>query len=1283
MEMQEGTAKEIVLSFFEQYLIRSDLEGTLACLTEDIQWVGTGRAELVQGKEEAERVLREEFALDQENYRFEPLSCREQPITETSSAVMLTARVERGSVRLEIRVTAACVETPGGWRIASIHASTPDRDQAEGEYFPAEGDGGNRVEFERIVGAKALDLLGKSIPGGMMGGYLEPKFPLYFVNERMLCHLGFTYDEFVRAIDGYVINCMHPDDRAEVIRAVREAFKADREYEISYRMLKKDGSYIWVSDMGKKGLAEDGRAVCISVIRDISEELERKNRLEEETAEKERQSVRYEQLFQSVLCGIVQYRLDADKNVTFLSANREAIRIFGYEPEEFWAKTDWKLPLLVAEEDRELVASFSKDMRAPGDKKAYEYRLRKKDGSSCWIIGSAEIVLDGEGKPAIQSVFLDIDDRKRTEQRNRRLSDQVEASNEILHLALEHTTTCEFYCYPQKGLCLMPERLCGIYHTGRSYEGMPESFAQECVAAEYRQEFCGMYEKLRQGERTSSLEFRMQNGLWCRMTLSAASSTEYGSPVAAIGILEDITRQKEMEMELVEARSKDSLTGLYNKETGIRMVQECLVHKAPSETCGLMLFDMDDFGDINREEGNAFADAVLQEVAAILVAETGNDGIAVRLGGDEFMLFIHNCPKARATILGPRIAEQVQNIFRQPEGSVRVSVSVGMCVTEVVEEYQALYRCAESTLKYVKDHGKGQAACYLDTSNEVGVFLTQLYTEEHPVNAIDSSSQQKDEDLVSFALDLLGRSKKLDDAVYLLLSRIGKSFRLDRVTILEADREFLSFKYTYQWARQRSEFQTVREVYVTEEEFGSIERLYDADGLSDTPAVPGIKTGPSCLHAGIWDGGQFVGIMSFEIMKEGCDWSPELRKLLKELVQIIPSFLMKARADAASQAKTDFLSRMSHEIRTPMNAISGMTTIAKSVLEDREKTLDCLEKIESANAYLLDLINDILDMSRIESGKLELNQEKINISLLLEQLEALMKPQALQKGQDLVFEKDFDSGLTVRGDSLRLNQVMINIIGNAVKFTGEGGRVTVRVEQKKEGSRTWLRFSVKDTGIGIEPAALKRIFNAFEQADKSTASSHGGTGLGLAISCHLVQMMGGSLEVESRVGQGSEFYFALPFDQVFEKQPPMQKKEGKKRTDSNFQGKRILLVEDNDLNREVAQAILEMHGFLVDCAADGKQALECFTDKEPGHYDVILMDIRMPVMDGLEATRRIRTKGRPDSRTVPIIALTANVFDEDSKKSIESGMNGHLSKPIQVERLIEVLKECLSEPAGQ
>ena len=1276
--IRTGEAVKTVRGFFDAYFSQRDMEQALAYLKDDIQWISTDSTELLCGRKEAEKALAKEFAQAPEAWRIVYGKIVEKNFSEDSAAVFLTAVVypKPGAAEMfGMRVSALCVKEDDICRIAAIHASTANRMQDDDGFFPSASL--DRSDLEKQMSSMVLDIIGQNIPGGMLGRYLGSGHPLYYVNDFMLEHLGYTYEEFEAATKGNIITVVHHDDQARVIQMIAEAVEQGRNFEIQYRIRRKDGQYIWVNDIGKKGLAVDGRDVSMSVIRDISLEVASQQQLKKQAQEQSALALQYDNLFQSVLCGIVQYQLDGQQ-VAFKKANREAIRIFGYEPTAFWAKDDWQLAQLIAPEDRERIFSELCALKKAGDKSGYEYRLLQKDGIPCWIIGSAEIIEDQSGEKVIQSVFLDIDDRKKAEISNLRLTKQVEASNELFHLALEHTTTCEFYYSPQSRTCINPERICAYYHCQERYEQMPGSFARDNVVEADWPAFCSMYEAIHQGERTAACEFRMkEGGSWCRGTLSVILGDEEGNAQFVIGIVEDITRQKEMEEALLEARSRDSLTGLYNKESGLRLVQEHLAYRAPEEHCVMMLLDMDNFKDINQKEGKVFADAILQEVADLLRTETGTNTIQIRLGGDEFMLFFKHCNKAQATMIGPRLAHLTRGIFANSKKDIQVSVSIGMCSTEVTGDYNALYRCTESTLKYIKENDKGQAACYLDTSNELGVFLTQLYTEEHMVNAIDRVDEQRNKDIVSFALDLLGKSKNLDDAVFLLLSRVGKIYHFDRVSILEADRAFLSYHFSYQWARNRSDLQLGRDFYASEKEFADRADMYDEEGLCTSDLWGSNSHMGSCLHAAIWNYGEYAGLLSFEIDQEGHQWSREERDLLKELVKIVPSFIMKSKADAVSQAKTDFLSRMSHEIRTPMNAISGMTTIAKSVLDDHSKALDCLEKIESANTYLLGLINDILDMSRIESGKMELNYEAVDIEQLLASLDSLLLPQAIEKALELYFENGYQSKRPLWADGLRLNQVMINIIGNALKFT-EKGRITVRVEELECEPRAVLRFSVRDTGVGIEPAAMTRIFNAFEQADKSTASQHGGTGLGLSISSRLVQMMGGTLEVRSEVNKGSEFFFVLSFEYAPEiaVEPVVEERHALL---PDFQGQHILLAEDNDLNREIAQTILEMNGFIVECAVDGRQALEKFCASESGGFDAVLMDIRMPIMDGLEAARRIRTSGHPDARAVPIIALTANAFDEDTKKSMASGMNGHLAKPIQVEQMLEVLASCMDK----
>ena len=1278
MGKQPRDAENTTRAFFKEYMVNRNVEATLDWLMDDVQWIGTGKGEYSCGKEQVLEALEQEFSLDPDAYRLIWEDIRENSLTPDCAVMQGRLTVVRilpdgENFAMGVRVTSTCVRTAEGFKVSSLHASGPADFQEEGEFFPLSFAESVSEEYARRMGRSALELLGKTIPGGMLGTYFEPGFPLYYVNDRMLDCLGYTYEEFSQDSQGMVGNCIHPQDRERVYGVVRDAFGKVRDYGVRYRIRKKNGRYIHVYETGNFAQAEDGRDICLSVVRDISAEVEAEERLKQENREKERQASRYDQLFQSVLCGIMQWKPLDRERVVFKNANRESIRILGYEPEEFWSHGVWQWKELIAEADYQMKLDQLDNLEKAGDSMNFQYRVRQKDGTSCWILGKLEMVEDGDGELIAQSVFLDIDIRKRTEHQNQQLKELAEANSAILNMALEHTSLCEFYYYPDRRTCVIPDRTSARYQCGSRYVNMPESFADEMVSPECRRDFIRMYEDIHSGKRTASAQFLTVKNSWCRVTMSAVEYGENGQNGTVLGIIEDITKEQTMAMALEEAKSRDLLTGLWNREAGTRIAQEYMAKKPLGERCALMLLDMDNFTRINQEEGVAFANAVLQEVADILRAETEPDDIRVRMGGDEFMLVLKGRGKAGATVTGPRIAARVRELLLQSDKDISISVSIGMCATEVVDEYSGLYRCAESTLKYVKENCQGNAACYLDTSNELGEMLTDLYTEKHQLNTIEQGLTEQREDLVSFALDLLGKARNLNDAVQLLFARLGKTYGLDRVSLLDVDRDYLTCRFSYQWARDKTDLMMHKTFYITREQYEQWPGQFDPSGLNRHAVYD--ESSMSCLQAAIWNQGMFAGILSFEVKADGYSWNDEQRKLLEELSKIIPSFVMKARADAVSQAKTDFLSRMSHEIRTPLNAIVGMTAIARNVVDHRDRVLECLDKLETSNQYLISLINDILDMSRIESGKMELNVQPMDMEDFVRSLEGMMRPQAEQKGLRFIVENRCCQGLALVTDRLRLEQVLINIIGNAVKFTGEGGDVVFSItpEERCSGGQR-LTFSVKDTGIGIASEALDSIFNAFEQAEKNTSVRYGGTGLGLAISSRLVQMMGGTLGVRSVLGEGSEFYFTLtlPIGKLDGETPRSREPEH-----HDFHGRRLLVVEDNLLNQEIAQSLLEMEGFLVETAENGQAALDAFGSHEPGYYDAVLMDIRMPVMDGIEATRRIRTMERPDSRTIPIIAMTANAFDQDSRKSLDSGMNGHLSKPIRVEELLGMLDACL------
>ena len=385
-------------------------------------------------------------------------------------------------------------------------------------------------------------------------------------------------------------------------------------------------------------------------------------------------------------------------------------------------------------------------------------------------------------------------------------------------------------------------------------------------------------------------------------------------------------------------------------------------------------------------------------------------------------------------------------------------------------------------------------------------------------------------------------------------------------------------------------------------------------------------------------------------------------------------------AEQANRAKTQFLNSMSHDIRTPMNAIIGFTSLAASHMDRPELLRDYLHKISISSEHLLALINDVLDMSRIESGKVRLVEQPLQLAELLEEIRTIIQPNITAKQLDFVVDTVDVVHENIIADKLKLTQVLLNILGNGVKFNKVGGMISLQIKEERnapEGCANY-KFIIRDTGIGMSKEFQKHIFESFTRAETATVSGIEGTGLGMAITKKYVDMMNGTITVKSKLGEGTEFDVCLTFriaggKKAAAKPLPVQTKAD---IEAALQGKHILLVEDNKLNQEIAKTILTEAGFVIDTADDGTVAVDKLRQSAAGRYDLVLMDIQMPLMDGYEATRRIRALNT-EIASIPIIAMTANAFDEDKEKALAAGMNGHLAKPINICLLKKAIAKAL------
>ncbi len=378
-------------------------------------------------------------------------------------------------------------------------------------------------------------------------------------------------------------------------------------------------------------------------------------------------------------------------------------------------------------------------------------------------------------------------------------------------------------------------------------------------------------------------------------------------------------------------------------------------------------------------------------------------------------------------------------------------------------------------------------------------------------------------------------------------------------------------------------------------------------------------------------------------------------------------------ADSENRAKTEFMNRMSHDIRTPINGIMGMVDIIRKNRDDREKVDDSLDKIQLSTRHLLELVSDVLDMSKLEAGMFEIHEDAFDISELMDEVAALVDAQLAESGITHRKHRSNIQYTALKGSSLQLRRIMVNLLSNAIKYNKSNGTIDTYAEELScDGTTVWYEFKIVDTGIGMSEEFIKeQLFKPFTQEKNDARTLYRGTGLGMSIVKALLDKMGGSIEVESRLGEGSTFTFRLPFK--VDENAIETKKEEQSSVEQKLEGKQILLVEDNEINMEIAEFYLKELGIVVDKAWNGQEALDKFEESAPGTYDLILMDIMMPVMGGREAARRIRTLERPDAETVRIYAMTAQVSSESVHKCLASGMNGHIAKPIDESKLREIL----------
>ena len=750
--------------------------------------------------------------------------------------------------------------------------------------------------------------------------------------------------------------------------------------------------------------------------------------------------------------------------------------------------------------------------------------------------------------------------------------------------------------------------------------------------------------------------------------------SEAGVLEKTIGSAKHITLEKLREFAVIEASRRDVTTGAYNREYGELIISGYADNNVESGDL-LLAMIIGGFEKIEAYYGRVFGAAVLKEISSRILAFSPGIHSLIRWGNAEFVAFCSE-PEFEGFIKHLKGIYDSIYIGENEEIAVAIKLGVSKYRTGDDGEYclnQALvaaHSCEDSGVNFAFA-GSGNAATAPLQSLPAGPDI------EISVRTI-----------VGFTLNLFEHASDIGSVMNMLLRVLGELFRLDRVIICEYDEDFGSNRVTYQWASEGTQECYDGVERISHADFSGFHSLLDVQGLMkfDSDSAREFSVGArqllcicddefTALNCEMYENGAHVGRAIFVSLDKEHRPTESAIFSVFEVAKIISARLNLEKSNSANRAKSEFLSKMSHEIRTPMNAIIGLTRIATDSYTDAEVVKSSLGKIDLSANHLLSLINDILDMSRIESGKLNIEKHPFSLPVMIESINTLMRPQFEEKGVDFVIH-DTVSHAGVLGDEQKLRQVIINFLSNACKFTPAGGKVEFSVEQQLEGNTCECAFSVKDNGIGIAKEDQPNIFDAFEQSASGNleAGNPRGTGLGLAISNSLISAMGGRIGLESEEGKGSEFYFTLKFECSEDSAEAAKNRIASALSSKRFKGRRALVVEDNEINLEIATYLLGEIGIVCDIAVNGKIAVGKFLDSEYGYYDVIFMDINMPVMDGFAATREIRRRtDRSDSRSIPIIAMTANAFSEDTKKSVEAGMNAHVAKPIDVDFLYSTL----------
>ncbi len=1069
--------------------------------------------------------------------------------------------------------------------------------------------------------------------GGTIGGYCEEGFPIYCANKKIAQMLGYsTVEELVAGIEGKVSNTIHPDDMEKVVKDLNNGnFYEGMTYKTTYRMPKKDASWFWTVDKGKVIKAEDGRLAIISICTDMTgfidqySELEKQNNLSKITLEN--------------MPG-AYHRCAMTEGFPFIYVTDRFLKLFGWTRQELKTNFNNKFMSMIHPEDKKLIKSYVERIKKSfGTNEIADeiFRMKSRQGY-IWVSDATSLVKTDGGTYFYQGTLTDITNFVVNKEKDEK---ELKVSNR----KLEHI---------QKAISTSGM---GVWHIKLIDGKVPRMHADTHML-----ELLGI-----NGQKLTEAE--IFNAWFSNVTQGAVPS-----------VLESIEKMKRGE--------KSENTYLWNHPAlGTRYVR--CGGTAQKVQGGFILsgyhYDVDNIVREQKRQEEILAETLATEKqhSEVISALSTIYTTIFRVDLDSHNYNILTSVPLMKTVAKTNgrfddVAEAILTSFIAPDMKAQMRSFLNLNtlsqrlqnINTIVTEYKnPAGRWFQSRFIVKKRDSNGIA--------REALYVARDYTEEKH-NALLQQERLEalsDDYTAVYSCDLLKDTMtpmKLKESSHIFQNRQHTSsfsewisYSFENIIIKESIPDYLEKfdrNYLMNYLKENKMF------------ISRHQTKPNIDGFEyfEVKVVPYYQEEDS-----------FLVMLAFRSI----DAIIEKEKKQQEQLSVL-----LAAAEQSSRAKTTFLNSMSHDIRTPMNAIIGFTSLAQTHIDNKMQVQDYLSKISTSSTHLLSLINDILDMSRIESGSVKLEENPVHIPDLLNDLRIMVQGLVNSKNQNLYIDTHDIHHEDVITDKLRLNQVFINIVGNAIKYTQPGGNIMIRLVEKPCTIKhyTTYEFSVKDNGIGMSKDFISHIFDTFSREYSSTVSGIQGTGLGMAITKNIVvDMMGGSIDVQSEEGKGSLFTVTINVrlaDEQVRTEQVTELNGGRSKCSNvhkekiyNYRGRRVLLVEDNKLNQEIATALLEETGIKIDCAGDGIEAVETINSSPADKYDLILMDIQMPIMDGYTATREIRTLKDNKKANIPIVAMTANAFEEDRKKALENGMNGHIIKPVSLEGIAKVLDQIFQK----